>query len=217
MRIVLAEDSILLRDGLVGLLERVGHEVVHVTDNADELVRLVLADGAHGELPDLVITDVRMPPRLQNDGIDAAVELRRHHPALPVVLLSQYVADAYARDLLAGSSGGIGYLLKDRIGRVSDVMTSLEVVAAGGTVIDPQIVRSLLDRSSSPLDTLTPREREVLALMAEGRANPEIARRLVVSDAAVAKHIGNVFAKLGLAADDAGHRRVRAVLAYLRG
>jgi DNA-binding NarL/FixJ family response regulator len=173
--------------------------------------------GADGELPDLVITDVRMPPRLQNDGIDAVVELRRHHPALPVVLLSQYVADAYARDLLAGSSGGIGYLLKDRIGRVSDVMTSLEVVAAGGTVIDPQIVRSLLDRSSSPLDALTPREREVLALMAEGRANPEIARRLVVSDAAVAKHIGNVFAKLGLATDDAGHRRVRAVLAYLRG
>ncbi|MEU4365243.1 response regulator transcription factor [Promicromonospora sp. NPDC023987] len=217
MRIVLAEDSILLREGLVGLLERVGHEVAHVTDDADELVRLVLADGAHGELPDLVITDVRMPPRLQNDGIDAAAELRRHHPALPVVLLSQYVADAYARDLLSGSSGGIGYLLKDRIGRVSDVMASLEVVAAGGTVIDPQIVRSLLDRSSSPLGTLTPREREVLALMAEGRSNPEIAERLVVSDAAVAKHIGNVFAKLGLTVDDAGHRRVRAVLAYLRG
>ena len=217
MRIVLAEDSILLREGLVGLLERVGHEVAHVTDNADELVRLVLADGAHGKLPDLVITDVRMPPRLQNDGIDAAVELRRHHPALPVVLLSQYVADAYARDLLAGSSGGIGYLLKDRVGRVSDVMASLEVVAAGGTVIDPQIVRTLLDRSSSPLGTLTPREREVLALMAEGRSNQEIAERLVVSDAAVAKHIGNVFAKLGLTVDDAGHRRVRAVLAYLRG
>lgn len=217
LRIVLAEDSTLLREGLVGLLERVGHVVVRLAVDAGELVDAVREQAAGGARPDLVVTDVRMPPTNSNEGLEAAVLLRREFPGLPVLLLSQYVADPYAQELLADPAGGVGYLLKDRVGRVSEFVASVEQVAAGGTVLDPEVVRSLLAARSSPLDVLTPREREVLGLMAEGRSNLDIAAKLVVSEAAVAKHIGNVFAKLGLTTDEGGHRRVQAVLAYLRG
>jgi DNA-binding NarL/FixJ family response regulator len=218
MRIVVAEDSTLLREGLIGLLERFGHLIVGTAPDAASLIEVVDRVAASGDRPDLVITDVRMPPNNRNDGLEAAVALRARHPGLPVLLLSQYVVDAYADDLLADRRGGVGYLLKDRIGRVSDFMASVEVVAHGGTVIDPDVVRALMSSTGrSPLDELTPREREVLGLMAQGKANPDIARELFVSEAAVAKHIGNVFSKLGLASNDVGHRRVQAVLAYLRG
>ena len=217
MRIILAEDSALLREGLVGLLERFGHEVAAAVVDAPALVAAVTAAAASGTPPDLVITDVRMPPGNLDDGLRAAVELRGAIPGLPVLVLSQYVADAYAAQLLAGTDGGVGYLLKDRIGRVADFMQSIEVVARGGVIIDPEMVRHLLGRAreTGPLARLTPREREVLASMAEGRTNAEIAAVLVVSDAAIAKHIGNIFAKLNLAPED-GHRRVLAVLAHLQ-
>lgn len=217
MRIILAEDSALLREGLVGLLERFGHEVAAAVADAPALVVAVTAAAASGTPPDLVITDVRMPPGNLDDGLRAAVELRGTIPGLPVLVLSQYVADAYAAQLLAGTDGGVGYLLKDRIGRVADFMQSIEVVARGGVIIDPEMVRHLLGRAreTGPLARLTPREREVLASMAEGRTNAEIAAVLVVSDAAIAKHIGNIFAKLNLAPED-GHRRVLAVLAHLQ-
>lgn len=218
MQIVLAEDSALLREGLVGLLERFGHEVVDAVGDAPALLAAVDHAAGAGRLPDLVITDVRMPPTNSDDGLRAALQLRREYPALPVVVLSQYVADAYAAQLLESAEGGVGYLLKDRVGRVADFMQSLDVVATGGVIIDSEMVRHLLGRAraESPLSRLTAREREVLAAMAEGKANAEIASSLVVSEAAVAKHIGNIFAKLVLAPDD-GHRRVRAVLTYLQG
>lgn len=174
-----------------------------------------LSDDA-GHLPELIVTDVRMPPHNQDDGLQAALWIRRMHGPVPVMVLSQYVADAYAAALLSDSDGAVGYLLKDRIGRIADFSRALETVAAGGTVIDPEMVAHLLARNTgSPIASLTPREREVLALMAEGLANQVIALKLVVSDAAVAKHIGNIFVKLGLAPDD-GHRRVRAVLTFLK-
>jgi DNA-binding NarL/FixJ family response regulator len=217
VRIILAEDSALLREGLVGLLERFGHEVVAALADAPALVDAVRAAAASGTAPDLVITDVRMPPGNLDDGLRAAILLRTEYPGLPVVVLSQYVADAYAAQLLDGLAGGVGYLLKDRIGRVADFMQSLEVVARNGVIIDPEMVRHLLRRAreAGPLARLTPREREVLASMAEGRTNGEIARALTVSEAAIAKHIGNIFAKLDLP-PETGHRRVLAVLAYLQ-
>jgi DNA-binding NarL/FixJ family response regulator len=217
MRIIVAEDSTLLREGLVGLLERFGHTIVGAASDAATLHEAVDRAAASGGVPDIVITDVRMPPDNRNDGLDAAIRLRVEHPGLPVLLLSQYVVAAYADELLADPRGGVGYLLKDRVGRVSDFMASVEVVARGGTVIDPDVVRALMAPTGhGPLDQLTAREREVLALMAEGKGNADIASELVVSEAAIAKHIGNVFSKLGLAPNDAGHRRVQAVLAYLR-
>lgn len=217
MRIILAEDSALLREGLVGLLERFGHEVMASVGDATALVEVVTAAVAANDAPDLVVTDVRMPPGDSDDGLRAAIALREKHPGLPMLVLSQYVADAYAAQLLGSTEGGVGYLLKDRVGRIADFMQSLELVANGGVVIDPDMVRHLLGRSRqhSPVDTLTAREREVLTRMAEGKGNTEIASTLVVTEAAVAKHIGNIFAKLGLI-PESGHRRVLAVLAYLQ-
>jgi DNA-binding NarL/FixJ family response regulator len=215
LRIVLAEDAALMRAGVVGLLERFGHEVVAAVGDADALVA---AAGEHR--PDLVVTDVRMPPTHTDEGLRAAVTLRAGDPGAAVLVLSQYTATAYAAELLAPAGrAGVGYLLKDRVGDVAEFADVVTRVAAGETVIDPDVVRQLLvrQRTTGPLDRLTPREREVLGLMAEGRSNAWIARQLVVGDAAVAKHIGNIFAKLDLPGGEDGHRRVLAVLTYLRG
>jgi DNA-binding NarL/FixJ family response regulator len=215
LRIVLAEDAALMRAGVVGLLERFGHEVVAAVGDADALV-----EAAREHRPDLVVTDVRMPPTHTDEGLRAAVTLRVADPGAAVLVLSQYTATAYAAELLGpAASAGVGYLLKDRVGDVAEFADVVERVAAGETVIDPDVVRQLLvkHRATGPLDRLTPREREVLGLMAEGRSNAWIARHLVVGDAAVAKHIGNIFAKLDLPGGEDGHRRVLAVLTYLRG
>ncbi|MDK0519526.1 response regulator transcription factor [Streptomyces sp. ML-6] len=212
LRVVLAEDSVLLRDGLAGLLARFGHEVVAAVGDAEALVA---AEAEH--TPDIVVTDVRMPPGFQDEGLHAAIRLRTRRPALPVLVLSQYVQRTYAADLLdSGDGSGVGYLLKDRIGQVEEFVDALHEVAAGGTVVDPEVVRQLLRRRRDPLERLTPREREVLALVAQGRSNGAIARELVVSEAAVGKHIGNILAKLDLPPADETHRRVLAVLTYLR-
>lgn len=209
---MLAEDSVLLRDGLTGLLDRCGHEVVAAVGDAGALVTAV---DEHS--PDVVVTDVRMPPGFQDEGLRAAVLLRQKRPTLPVLVLSQYVQRAYAAELLdSGGGTGLGYLLKDRVGQVEEFVEALCEVAAGGTVVDPEVVRQLLRRRRDPLQRLTPREREVLALVAEGRSNGAIARHLVVSEAAVGKHIGSILTKLDLPPADETHRRVLAVLAYLR-
>ncbi|MFI7320113.1 response regulator [Streptomyces venezuelae] len=212
LRVVLAEDSVLLREGLVGLLARCGHEVVAAVGDARALVAAV-----DEHAPDIVVTDVRMPPDFQDEGLHAAVRLRERRPALPVLVLSQYVQRSYAAELLdSGDGSGVGYLLKDRVGQVEEFVEALRKVADGGTVVDPEVVRRLLRRRRDPLERLTPREREVLALIAEGKSNGAIARELVVSDAAVGKHIGNILTKLDLPQTDETHRRVLAVLTYLR-
>ncbi|MFF9144119.1 response regulator [Streptomyces sp. NPDC014861] len=212
LRVVLAEDGVLLREGLIGLLARFGHEVVAAVGDAEELRAAVAAHD-----PDVVLTDVRMPPGFQDEGLRAAVALRAERPALPVLVLSQYVQRDYASDLLdSGDGTGVGYLLKDRVGQVEEFVDALDRVAAGGTVVDPEVVRQLLRRRRDPLAALTPREREVLALVAEGHSNGEVARRLVVTEAAVGKHIGNILAKLDLPPAEDTHRRVLAVLAYLQ-
>ncbi|WP_067531953.1 response regulator [Nocardia crassostreae] len=212
MRIVIAEDDALLREGLALLLKTAGMEVVAAVDNADDLLKVVTADR-----PDAMVVDVRMPPIFTDDGLRAAVRAREIHPGLPVLVLSAWVEDSYAGELLGDGAGGVGYLLKERVGNVERFLDSLRRVAAGGTAMDPEVISQLLvrRRADDPLAALTPLEREVLALMAEGLANTTIAERLVVTEAAVHKHIRSIFAKLGLAADDAGHRRVLAVLAYL--
>jgi DNA-binding NarL/FixJ family response regulator len=214
MRIVLAEDAALLREGLVGILERSGHEVVAAVEDADAL----LAFTARLQ-PDLVVTDIRMPPTHTDEGLRAAAQIRAEHPGIAIMVLSAYVAEAYVPELLEATAGasGIGYLLKDRVGHVREFLASLDRVAAGETVVDPEVVRQLLGRrrGDGPLSSLTDREREVLALMAEGRTNGSIADALVVSEAAVRKHVGSIFAKLDFA--PASDRRVSAVLAYLRG
>lgn len=213
LRIVLAEDGTLMRAGLVGLLERFGHTVVAAVGDAEALL---LAAREHR--PDLVVTDVRMPPGYADEGLQAAVELRAGDPAAAVLVLSQYTASAYAAELLVPTGrAGVGYLLKDRIGEIAEFADAVARVAAGETVIDPDVVRQLLarQRTTGPLDRLSPREREVLARMAEGHSNGSIARLLGIGDAAVSKHIGNVFMKLNLEDAD-GHRRVLAVLTYLR-
>lgn len=202
----------LLREGLIGLLTRVGHEVVAAVGDAQALLAAVAE-----QEPDVVVTDVRMPPGFQDEGLHAAVKLREARPALPVLVLSQYVQRAYAAELLdSGDGTGVGYLLKDRVGQVQEFVDALDRVAAGGTVVDPEVVRQLLRRRRDPLERLTPREREVLALMAEGRSNGSIARELVVSEAAVGKHIGGILTKLDLPPADETHRRVLAVLTFLR-
>ncbi|WP_306943661.1 response regulator [Streptomyces phaeochromogenes] len=209
---MLAEDSVLLREGLIGLLVRCGHEVVAAVGDAQALVTAV-----EEHAPDIVVTDVRMPPGFQDEGLHAAVRLREKRPALPVLVLSQYVQRTYAAELLdSGDGSGVGYLLKDRVGQVEEFVEALHKVADGGTVVDPEVVRQLLRRRRDPLEQLTPREREVLALIAEGRSNGAIARELVVSEAAIGKHIGNILTKLGLPPTDKTHRRVLAVLTYLR-
>lgn len=211
-RVVLAEDSVLLREGLVGVLGRFGHEVVAAVGDAD-----ALRDAVATYAPDIVVTDVRMPPGFQDEGLRAAIALRAQRPGLPVLVLSQYVQRSYAAELLdTGDGGGIGYLLKDRVGQVEQFVDAFTRVAAGGTVVDPEVVRQLLRRRRDPLERLTPREREVLALVAEGRSNAAIAAELVVTEAAVGKHVGNILAKLDLPVADGTHRRVLAVLAYLR-
>ncbi|RYJ06717.1 MAG: response regulator transcription factor [Actinomycetales bacterium] len=213
IRIVIAEDVALLREGLVSIVERAGHEVTAAVADADALRVYV---GAHQ--PDLVITDIRMPPSHTDEGIRAAVAIRHEHPDIAIMLLSAYIAEAYVGELLDSTdAGGIGYLLKDRVGHVRDFLAAVQTVAAGGTVIDPDVVRHLIARrrNDGPLAALSPREREVLALMAEGMTNPTIAEELVVSEAAVRKHVGNIFAKLDL--EPESDRRVSAVLTYLRG
>ncbi|MFD9373042.1 LuxR C-terminal-related transcriptional regulator [Streptomyces sp. NPDC060020] len=213
LRIVLAEDGVLLREGLVGLLTRFGHEVAAAVGDAEELRTAVAVHE-----PDIVVTDVRMPPGHTDDGLRAAVELRAARPGLPVLVLSQYVQRSYAADLLdSGDGSGVGYLLKDRVGQVQQFLDAVVSVAGGGTVVDPEVVRQLLRRRRDPLAALTPREREVLGLVAEGKSNGAIARALVVSEAAVGKHIGNILGKLDLPPAEETHRRVLAVLAYLRG
>ena len=210
LRAVVADDSVLLRDGLVRLLQDAGIEVVAAVGDADALVAAVDAT-----LPDIALVDVRMPPTHTDEGIRAAVEIRRGHPTVAVLVLSQYVEERYASDLLTGETAGIGYLLKDRVVDVDDFILAVRRVAAGGSAIDAEVVRQLIGRTSRELDRLTPRELEVLGLMAEGLSNSGIAERLVVSLGAVEKHISNVFTKLGLEHETAAHRRVLAVLTYL--
>jgi DNA-binding NarL/FixJ family response regulator len=212
MRVVIAEDLALLREGIASLLKDEGHEVVAAVGDADGLLE---AAAAHD--PDLAIVDVRMPPTQTDEGIRAAVELRRRQPDVAILILSQYVEERYATDLLSGGSAGVGYLLKDRVADVREFMSAARRVAAGGTAIDPEVVSQLLGRRrrTDVLDELTPREREVLALMAEGHTNASIAERLVVTGGAVEKHVRNVFMKLGLPQTDQQHRRVLAVLTYL--
>ncbi|GHD19293.1 DNA-binding response regulator [Streptomyces violarus] len=214
LRIVIAEDAVLLREGLVHLLERFGHRVLASVGDGPALLA-----AAREHRPDLVITDVRMPPGQTDEGLRAARLIQAGQPGLAVLVLSQYVEQTFADELLDDrrAGAGTGYLLKERIGDVEEFADAVTRVAAGATVVDPEVVRQLLARRRDPLDRLTPREREVLALMAEGRSNAAIARRLVVTDAAVAKHIASILHKLDLppaAPDD--HRRVLAVLAYLR-
>ncbi|MCX5011005.1 response regulator transcription factor [Streptomyces sp. NBC_00555] len=216
MRAVIAEDSVLLRIGLVKVLEMAGFEVAAETGDAEGLLAAV-----EQHRPELALVDVRMPPGFTDEGVRAALMIRRQYPDTAVLLLSQYVEERYAADLLATRSGaGIGYLLKQRVADVEEFVDALRRVAAGGTALDPQVVAQLLLRRGGgpdPLERLTPREREVLALMAEGRSNAGIAAELVVSESAVAKHINNIFAKLDLPLADGDHRRVLAVLRFLDG
>ncbi|ADG75985.1 two component transcriptional regulator, LuxR family [Cellulomonas flavigena DSM 20109] len=213
MRIVIAEDSVLLLDGLSRLLTAEGHTVTGYP-TADALVA-ALGD-PDADLPDVLVTDVRMPPTHTDEGLRAAVHLRGLHPGLPVLVLSQYVEQRYARELLVGDAGGLGYVLKDRVADVDDFLAALARVAAGGTVVDPEVVAQVLARSRRSLsDLLTPREREVIALMAEGRSNAAIADRLVVGLPAVEKHVTSILTKLDLPPDSDDHRRVLAVLRWL--
>lgn len=216
MNIAIADDSALLREGVRGLLERRGHTIVGLAATADELCMLIDDLAANGSLPDVVITDVRMPPLMGDDGLRAAVTLRDAYPALSFIVLSQYVAPAYAVDLFSPGpgAGGTGYLLKDRVADVADFLRALDVVASGGTVIDPQVASALMTAGRSGLGELTPREREVLELMSRGLSNTEIADKLVISGAAVAKHVSNIFLKLRLDPAEE-NRRVRAILQYL--
>jgi DNA-binding NarL/FixJ family response regulator len=212
VRVVLAEDGVLLREGLAGLLARFGFEVVAAVGDADALTAAVTE-----HTPDLVVTDIRMPPGFSDEGLRAAVALRRAHPRLAVVALSQYVEQSYAADLLDSADGQrVGYLLKDRVVDVEAFVSTLRRVVSGGTAVDPQVVRRLLRRRRDPLSRLSAREREVLGLIAEGQSNAAIARQLFISEAAVGKHVGNIFAKLDLPPAGDTNRRVLAVLAYLR-
>ena len=212
MRVVLAEDLFLLRDGLVRMLEAYGFEIVAAVDNGPDLLRSLL------ELkPDVAVVDVRMPPTFTDEGLQAALRARRESPGLPVLVLSQYVEQLYARELLADGTGAVGYLLKDRVFDSDQFVDAVRRVAAGGTVMDPEVIAKLLTHKAqaAPLAALTPREHEVLTLMAEGRSNAAIAARMVVSEGAVTKHTSNIFAKLGLPPSEVDNRRVLAVLAYL--
>jgi DNA-binding NarL/FixJ family response regulator len=213
VRVVIAEDHALLRAGLARLLEDAGLEVVAQAGDAEDLLRKVRA-----HRPDVAITDIRMPPGHSDEGLRAALAIRGELPGTGVLVLSQYVDEAYAFELLSGSTEGVGYLLKDRISDVDALLDGVRRVAAGGSALDPEVVAHLLGRRrrDDPLATLTPREREVLGLMAEGRTNRAISQALVVTDRAVEKHVTSIFAKLGLPATAGDHRRVLAVLSYLR-
>ncbi len=212
MLVVIAEDTAILRGGLVGLLEEEGHRVAAAVADAEAL-KLAVAE----HRPDIVVADIRMPPTHTDEGVRAALELRTRDPKLPVLLFSQYVETQYAGRLLAGGSAGIGYLLKERVLDVKDFIDALERVAAGGTALDPEVVSQLVgaSRATSVADVLSPREREVMALMAEGRSNSAIAEALFVTERAVEKHVANIFTKLDLPVSAADHRRVLAVLRYL--
>jgi DNA-binding NarL/FixJ family response regulator len=212
VRIVIAEDSVLLRAGLTRLLADAGEEVVAAVGDADLLVAAV-----ERHQPDLAIVDVRMPPTHTDEGIRAAVHIRQQWPDVAILVLSQYVEERYATDLLAGDTGGLGYLLKDRVADVTEFVEAARRVGDGGTALDPDVVAQLLARSrrQDPLERLSPREREVLGLMAEGRSNAAIAQALVVSDGAVEKHVRNIFTKLDLAPAESDHRRVLAVLRWM--
>jgi DNA-binding NarL/FixJ family response regulator len=214
LRIGVAEDSVLLRAGIRRLLDDAGHDVVIEVGDGDSLVAAVTADP-----PDLCIVDVRMPPTHTDEGIRAALAIRRSRPAVGILVLSQYVEERYAIELLTGDTRGVGYLLKDRVADVRDFLAAVSRVGDGGTALDPEVVAQLLARSrrQDPLATLTAREHEVLGLMAEGRSNTAVAEAMVVSDGAVEKHVSSIFSKLGLPPDSGDHRRVLAVLRYLEG
>ncbi len=213
LRVIIADDAVLLREGLVRLLSEQGHDVVAAVGDGPALLSAVAAYS-----PDVSIVDIRMPPTHTDEGLRAAVDIRAARPGAPVLVLSQYVEMSYADDLLADGHGGVGYLLKDRVADIADFLEALGRVASGGTVLDPEVVAQLLvrRRARDPLQQLTAREREVLALMAEGRSNGAIARHLVVSEGAVEKHVRNIFTKLDLPPDEELNRRVLAVLTYLR-
>ncbi len=211
LRVAVADDSVLLREGLVRVLRDAGVEVVGAYGDAETLLAAVPALAV-----DAVVLDVRMPPTFRDEGVRAAIELRRRHPAIAILLLSQYVEVAYAQELLAAGTGGVGYLLKDRVVSLDEVRDALDRVAAGGTVLDPEVITQLMARRVDPLQSLTAREREVLELMAQGRTNGAIAGALFIGVGAVEKHISAIFAKLGLDAADGDHRRVLAVLAWLQ-
>ena len=212
MRVVIAEDNVLLSEGLRMLLRSSGIEVVATAIDGPGFVAAV-----REHRPDVTIVDVRLPPSFRDEGLRAALEARAEFASLPVLVLSQYVEETYAGELLADGRGAVGYLLKDRVSRVDEFVDALRRVAAGATVMDPEVVAQLLvrRRSRDPVATLSPREREVLGLMAQGHANADIAARLTVTERAVHKHIGSIFTKLDLPPSDGGHRRVRAVLAFL--
>ncbi|MFI5974733.1 LuxR C-terminal-related transcriptional regulator [Streptomyces sp. NPDC051452] len=213
MRVVLAEDLFLLRDGLVRMLEAYGFEIVAAVESGPELTRALVESA-----PDVAVVDVRLPPTHTDEGLQCALAARRQRPGLPVLVLSQHVEQLYARELLADGAGGIGYLLKDRVFDADQFVDAVRRVAAGGTAMDPQVIQQLLSRRAAddrPLAQLTPREREVLELMAQGRSNAGIAAQLVVTERAIAKHTSNIFAKLGLEVSDDDNRRVLAVLAHL--
>jgi DNA-binding NarL/FixJ family response regulator len=213
VRVVIAEDQFLLRDGLIRLLEAYGFEVAAAVDNGDELLAVVRAGR-----PDVAVVDVRLPPTFTDEGLRAALLARQELPRLPILVLSQYVEQLYARELLADGAGAVGYLLKDRVLDGAQFTDAVRRVADGGTVMDPEVIARLLARNAgtqSPLSRLSPRERDVLELMAEGRSNAAIAQRLVVTERAIAKHTAAIFGKLGLQPSDDDNRRVLAVLAYL--
>ncbi|HEY1666771.1 MAG TPA: response regulator transcription factor [Trebonia sp.] len=213
MRIVIAEDLALLRDGLIRIFDAYGFEVVEAVDNGPSLVRAL-----HTHRPDVAVIDVRLPPTFTDEGLRAAIDARAEIPGLPVLILSQYVEQLYARELMSARAGAVGYLLKDRVSDVGQFIDNVRRVAAGATVMDPEVVASLLARHAGdePLQALTPREREVLSLMAEGRSNAAIAARMFVTEKAVSKHSNNIFVKLGLEQSEEDNRRVLAVLAYLQ-
>ena len=214
MRIVIAEDLALLRDGLIRIFQAYGFEVLEAVDNGPSLVRALT-----NHRPDIAVVDVRLPPTFTDEGLRAAIDVRKQIPGLPVLVLSQYVEQLYARELLSDRAGAVGYLLKDRVMDVGQFVDTVRQVAAGGTVMDPDVVAALMTHRSAdlPLQALTPREREVLSLMAEGRSNAAIAARMYVTEKAVSKHSNNIFAKLGLEQSEEDNRRVLAVLAYLEG
>jgi DNA-binding NarL/FixJ family response regulator len=214
LRIVVGDDQLIVREGVVRMLEEAGFEVVGVAGDAEDLVRK-----ARGHKPDVVVTDIQMPPEHSDDGLKAALRIRRELPGTGVLVLSQYLEDRYALELVADDAAGAGYLLKDRVGDVRAFAEAVRRVAAGGSVLDPEVVATMVGRQriDSPLDRLTPRERDVIPLMAEGRSNRAIADELVVTTAAVERHVTSIFDKLGLQQSAEDHRRVLAVLRYLRG
>lgn len=213
MKVAIAEDTVLLREGLASLLTGAGHRVVGQSETADDLLLKV-----RSYAPDIAIIDIRLPPTHSDEGLQAAKEIREKHPQTKVMVLSSHIESGYAVELLADDASGVGYLLKERVSDVKEFLSSLERVAAGGTALDPEVISRIVGRQrvSGPLDELTPREREVLQLMAEGRSNSGIAETLVVTDRAVEKHVTNIFGKFGLHAASEDHRRVLAVLTYLR-